>query len=182
MLELEQKGQPYVKKRYNEKLRQNVLKNRSVSSVEYRMQNISYVLEKLGQPRIKGYMPAGNVGKKTEEKIQNILKHHIPTSNSEELELSVKFHIDNPIPIRPTGNEAPNKSQRSIDVFGRCSKVKAWVIKRANGICECCKQFAPFVNTEGMPFLEVHHILPLAEGGKDKIENTVAVCPRPFLI
>lgn len=49
----------------------------------------------------------------------------------------------------------------------------------ANGICQDCKQPAQFLNkTTNEPFLETHHIIPLAEGGMDTIENTIAVCPN----
>ncbi|CAN0604767.1 unnamed protein product, partial [Ectocarpus sp. 12 AP-2014] len=30
----------------------------------------------------------------------------------------------------------------------------------------------------GEPFLEVHHIIPLAESGHDAVENTMALCPN----
>jgi len=30
----------------------------------------------------------------------------------------------------------------------------------------------------GMPYLEVHHWTPLAEGGLDTIENAAALCPN----
>jgi 5-methylcytosine-specific restriction protein A len=28
------------------------------------------------------------------------------------------------------------------------------------------------------PFLEVHHIIPLSEGGTDDLKNTAALCPN----
>lgn len=49
----------------------------------------------------------------------------------------------------------------------------------ANGICQDCKQPAPFVNRlTNEPFLETHHITPLAQGGSDTIENIIAICPN----
>jgi len=50
--------------------------------------------------------------------------------------------------------------------------------RRANGICELCKQPAPFNDKTGRPYLETHHIVWLARGGEDTIENTVALCPN----
>lgn len=35
-----------------------------------------------------------------------------------------------------------------------------------------------FLDSEGRPFLETHHIECLSEGGEDTIENTVALCPN----
>ncbi|WP_456386557.1 HNH endonuclease [Profundibacter sp.] len=49
----------------------------------------------------------------------------------------------------------------------------------ANGICEGCGNNAPFISKkDGTPFLEVHHVKPLAEEGDDTVENTLALCPN----
>ncbi|MFH0957363.1 MAG: HNH endonuclease signature motif containing protein [Pseudomonadota bacterium] len=56
--------------------------------------------------------------------------------------------------------------------------VKAWVLNNSNGVCEGCKSPAPFEAIDGFPYLEVHHIRPLAEGGSDTIFNTAALCPN----
>ena len=40
------------------------------------------------------------------------------------------------------------------------------------------KQDAPFKLPDGTPFLEVHHVIPLAKRGEDTIENTIALCPN----
>lgn len=48
----------------------------------------------------------------------------------------------------------------------------------ANGVCQLCENQAPFKNEDGEPFLETHHIVWLAQGGEDTIENTVALCPN----
>ncbi|MEN6336977.1 MAG: HNH endonuclease signature motif containing protein [Phycisphaerales bacterium] len=50
---------------------------------------------------------------------------------------------------------------------------------RANGVCEACGCRAPFIRiSDGTPYLEIHHILPLADGGDDTIENATALCPN----
>ena len=50
---------------------------------------------------------------------------------------------------------------------------------RANGICAICLESAPFARLrDGQPYLEVHHKLPLAEGGEDTLENAMALCPN----
>jgi len=49
---------------------------------------------------------------------------------------------------------------------------------RANGKCEMCNNDAPFLTEYNNPYLEVHHITPLAAGGEDTIENTIALCPN----
>lgn len=50
--------------------------------------------------------------------------------------------------------------------------------RRAKGVCELCEEPAPFEDKNGKPYLETHHIEWLARGGKDRIENTVALCPN----
>lgn len=63
--------------------------------------------------------------------------------------------------------------------FRRNADVVAEVLYRANGICEECKSPAPFIRaSNGTPYLEVHHIRTLANGGEDTVENAIAVCPN----
>ena len=50
--------------------------------------------------------------------------------------------------------------------------------RRAKGICELCEKPGPFKDKEGRPFLEVHHIIWLANGGEDTIRNVAALCPN----
>jgi 5-methylcytosine-specific restriction enzyme A len=50
--------------------------------------------------------------------------------------------------------------------------------RRAAGRCELCQKPAPFQDRSGNPYLETHHIIWLARGGADTIENTVALCPN----
>ncbi len=78
----------------------------------------------------------------------------------------------------PRGTSKPEKISVTSDTFFRDPLVKAWVLKNANGICEACQLPAPFTRTDGSPYLEVHHLLPLSEGGRDTIDNALAVCPN----
>lgn len=56
--------------------------------------------------------------------------------------------------------------------------IAQYVKKIANGICSLCEQPAPFIGKDGEPFLHSHHIEYLSNGGKDVIENCIAVCPN----
>lgn len=57
--------------------------------------------------------------------------------------------------------------------------VTEFTLRRANGVCECCKKPAPFNRaSDNTPYLEVHHKIQLADGGPDTITNTIAVCPN----
>jgi predicted HNH restriction endonuclease len=53
------------------------------------------------------------------------------------------------------------------------------VLDRAEGKCEACLQDAPFLRAKDKtPYLEVHHQVPLSEGGDDTVGNAIAVCPN----
>jgi len=72
---------------------------------------------------------------------------------------------------------------KSINVntrqFIRNADVIVAALERANGICERCKQLAPFIRKrDGTHYLEVHHIKPLSMGGEDTIENAQSLCPN----
>ena len=56
--------------------------------------------------------------------------------------------------------------------------VSEYVKRSAHGICQLCNKPAPFNDFNGKPFLETHHIIWLADGGADSIENMVALCPN----
>lgn len=80
--------------------------------------------------------------------------------------------------VKPNGT-LPVRVKREIETFARDLKVVAYVLQRAEGKCECCEKDAPFKRPgNGQPFLEVHHIDLLADGGKDSAENAIAVCPN----
>jgi len=71
----------------------------------------------------------------------------------------------------------PVRSSKS-KYFKTSSYINAYAKKRANGICEKCKNEAPFINQQGEPFLEVHHIGKLSDGGADHPLNVAAICPN----
>ena len=62
--------------------------------------------------------------------------------------------------------------------YDRNQDVVEFVKRRANGFCQLCKNAAPFNKKDGEPFLEIHHIKWLSQGGNDAIDNTVALCPN----
>ena len=74
--------------------------------------------------------------------------------------------------------EKPGYSYTKTRVYQRSEYVVESVERRAKGICELCEQEAPFKNPNGKPYLEVHHIVQLAKGGPDTIDNAVALCPN----
>jgi len=62
MLKAEAAGYKPVKSRVREALRLGPLKHRSNGAIEYRFQNISFVLQSIGEKWVNGYKPAKNVG------------------------------------------------------------------------------------------------------------------------
>lgn len=64
-------------------------------------------------------------------------------------------------------------------VFKRNPDVVAEVLFRANGVCFDCNSRAPFNRkSDDTPYLEVHHIVPLSQGGTDSLNNAIALCPN----
>ena len=104
-----------------------------------------------------------------------------PTSDPAELERRVQRLLRShrgKLP-RPKGHIKPKKrEQTGGSAYDRDPNVKAWVLREAAGICECCGEPGPFLTSLNVPFLEVHHVRWLSQGGPDIIENCVATCPN----
>ncbi len=64
------------------------------------------------------------------------------------------------------------------EVFDHDQIVSEYARRRAGGTCQLCDRPAPFRTRDGDPFLEIHHIVPLAEGGADTIGNVAVLCPN----
>lgn len=78
----------------------------------------------------------------------------------------------------PLGQVKPERLGTTTVQFKRDPAVKAWVLEFAGGICELCREPAPFKDEDGHPFLELHHVEALSSGGPDTVSNAVAVCPN----
>jgi len=186
MLELELTGQKFNKAHENRELRASALSSRTEGSVERRMQNISSVLMTMDRNPIKGYMPAKNVGSKTMEPlIRATLAERgvqpgspaIPTADEETLERRAIALQKQKIKEPPKGIKKPKRVSSSQTVYVRDPEVRAWVRNEAEGHCEGCGEPAPFQKFD-LPYLEVHHVKPLAEKGSDQVTNAVALCPN----
>jgi transposase-like protein len=75
----------------------------------------------------------------------------------------------------PTGNDKPQRAEYITREFFRDPLVVAWVLENAAGVCEACGELG-YETDDGTRFLEVHHVVPLADGGSDVPSNAVAVC------
>jgi len=168
----------FTKKKYYDALSEKF--GRSVKSLEYRMQNISYVMALMGRDWLSGLKPAKNVGANVATQIEKLVaevegKPVIPVVA---FEIQVRDDVKRKQFPLPKGNHEPEPVTVSVTQYPRDPSIKAWVLKKANGTCECCGEPAPFKGPDGFPYLEVHHVRKLAERGADTLENTVAVCPN----
>ncbi|WP_097067232.1 HNH endonuclease [Nitrosovibrio sp. Nv4] len=174
----ERAGQLIVKKQYYNKLAQRF--GRSEKAFERRMQNISYVLSLMGRSWLTGVRPAKNVDADVAEQIEKLLaklegqKVVTPTAFG----IAVREEARQKNLSKPNGNPSPKFRRVMITQFQREAAVEAWVLQQAAGICECCEKPAPFNGADGLPYLELHYVRQLAEGGPDTVSNAVALCPN----
>jgi hypothetical protein len=126
--------------------------------------------------------PASGGGTVTGEGLRRILLGLRARASTEEqrFELQLEARLaDMSVPAtKPIGVASPARVQGTAASFRRSVEVAEWVLKLASGKCELCRQPAPFLRLTGDGYLEVHHVVPLAEGGPDTVENAVAVCPN----
>ncbi len=81
---------------------------------------------------------------------------------------------------KATQHSAPGRLRYVSETssFVRDRYVSEYAKRRADGACQLCGKPAPFLDNDGNPYLETHHVIWLADGGADSIENTVALCPN----
>lgn len=75
-------------------------------------------------------------------------------------------------PAREASEQVKTLTRRA-----RSTAIIKYALLRSSGICESCELAAPFESKSG-PFLEVHHMTRVADGGPDYPENVIAVCPN----
>jgi 5-methylcytosine-specific restriction endonuclease McrA len=87
--------------------------------------------------------------------------------------LLARYHAS--LAVRPA---RPRASSSTTRVYERDPLVIAIARKRAGHRCEVPGCDHPqFMAADGLPYCEVHHVIPLAEGGEDRIENAACLCP-----
>ncbi|WP_421199661.1 HNH endonuclease [Aeromonas enteropelogenes] len=160
-----QRGERFVKKRYYRELAEQF--GRTDKSFEFRMQNISYVFEQMGLGWVSGLKPAKHVGSRTMAILEGLIRDLAPLPEPSAPETNV-----------PQGVQAPQAHYRTTSRHERSQSVREWVLTNAAQRCESCGEPAPFLTAAGEPFLEVHHLKGLADGGSDTVSNTVALCPN----
>ena len=158
--------------------------------------NISHVVNQLGGVPVKGLLPAPNIGSNT----QPILERLVRESGFLDVDSTIQARTTLPLTVEESDEKADelrknwSKSGKRVlppngflkaEVYKaettqrkRCTEVKAWVLYNSQGTCESCGEDAPFMKEGDIPYLEVHHVVHLADEGPDTIENAMAVCPN----
>ncbi|MDR2881691.1 MAG: HNH endonuclease [Azoarcus sp.] len=102
-----------------------------------------------------------------------------PTGDERLLEQRAQTLLRESFSSPPIGNTSPERTAvAQTTSIKRDPAIVAWVQKTANGKCELCLLDAPFLTDENRPYLEVHHVVTLANNGPDTIDNAVALCPN----
>ena len=130
-----------------------------------------------GRPGISAvWFPEGQYGVEVRRMVDRLICQEFDRKRLETsaIELENALRLDDP----PPGVKRPISQTKRVTVRGRDPDVWRFTLRRADGTCELCEKPAPFHIPEGRPFLEVHHVKPLAEEGPDTIDNTVALCPN----
>jgi 5-methylcytosine-specific restriction protein A len=96
-----------------------------------------------------------------------------------QVRLSFESSSDSRLARLAESESIPERQTVTTSIFKRNPDVVAEILFRAMGICEDCRNKAPFDRkSDGEPYLEVHHIIPLCEGGYDNVKNSIALCPN----
>jgi 5-methylcytosine-specific restriction protein A len=95
--------------------------------------------------------------------------------NNEESEKRFFSPLNNSNLEKPEGIKQPERREQAYSIYERELEVKEWIIKNAQGKCECCSADG-FIKEDGTAYLEAHHLLPLSEKGSDTPQNVIALC------
>ena len=119
--------------------------------------------------------------------IISIKKHKKPSLEginqrlNDEIEAAGELSSQQRAEFLKDSSKIPTKIDVITSIFKRNSLVVAerlYLASLDDNRCQACKKPAPFSRVgTGQPYLEVHHIVQLAEGGKDTVDNTIAICP-----
>jgi len=129
---------------------------------------------------VDGLKPARNVGTDTAAKLEELI--HLEEGRSAPPVVAFEQSVLEALKQKPKQAPAGQIKLKTREVvstqYVRDPAVVAWVLQEANGVCECCQSPAPFDKPSGDPYLEVHHLRRLADGGSDTVSNAVALCPN----
>ncbi|MFX4301517.1 HNH endonuclease [Alicyclobacillus tolerans] len=103
------------------------------------------------------------------------------TNQSEETEDPVISQIDSLYELRQAALDSSSVqstvSARIVHTRKRSEAIRLYALKRSQGVCEACNEPAPFLTVRNEPYLEVHHLRRLSDGGPDHPEWVAGICP-----
>lgn len=108
------------------------------------------------------------VGRVDEVAIAGLIEEPLPSSLAEARKLAMQA-------IASEESSSTGAAMRNL--YKRSARVKNYVMLRAEGRCESCREPAPFVRKDGSPYLEPHHINRISDGGLDHPKYVGAICP-----
>lgn len=101
-----------------------------------------------------------------------------PPSSLSDDELFRKAKQSSPSGAPTSLEDAGSSTPSSGRTYSRSDVVREFALRVADGVCQGCENDAPFLNENGEPFLEVHHLTRRSDGGPDDPENVIALCPN----
>jgi len=78
----------------------------------------------------------------------------------------------------PKGITNPRSIYQSTKVFERDRSIKTYLIATHGCSCEVCGWKSDIIDEHGNPYIEMHHLKMLSEGGTDTLSNAILVCPN----
>lgn len=98
---------------------------------------------------------------------------------AEVLDVSVDYLLDNDASFEASSEKLSHldityADRYEIRDFGLMNRIMIY----CKGCCELCGAKAPFYDRAGNPYLELHHVKWLSNGGLPILENSVALCPN----
>lgn len=116
-------------------------------------------------------------GERQAASVEIVKKYSIDLLQLPENPLSPTDAIDD-LNVWPPGVVAPEKTYRMSASYSRDPKIRSFVINRAKGHCEYCGEQGFLMSDGKSHYVEAHHIIALADEGKDTVENVIALCPK----
>ncbi|WP_424005615.1 HNH endonuclease (plasmid) [Haloarcula salina] len=79
---------------------------------------------------------------------------------------------------KASASEKPNRRTATSTEYETSESVRRYALSWADGVCQGCGEEAPFLNQNGEPYLEIHHVNRLSDGGPDHPDFVIAICPN----
>ena len=174
MLQKELRGMKYSKTEHRKKVMRK-LDNRTDGSIEYKHQNISFVMIKHNYPYIQGYKPKSNIQKILEDKVLELVER-------EDIQRMESEYAD--IDPRAGEGELLTEGQRTtitVNRYERNPEARDKCIAYHGYDCQICGfSFENKYGEYGKFFIEVHHIKPISEMDEsynvDPINDLIPIC------